>query len=109
MDYGQFCPVALGAEIFAERWTPLILRELLMGGRRFTDIQRRPIGGRDATLESLFGDNVAFVDHAHDVDGFAPRSFARIFDAAIKRGSRACMRASTFSPATSMAGHWEIV
>jgi len=39
-DYGQFCPVALGAEIFAERWTPLILRELLIGGRRFSDIQR---------------------------------------------------------------------
>ena len=38
--YGQFCPVALGAEIFAERWTPLILRELLMGGRRFCDIER---------------------------------------------------------------------
>jgi len=38
--YGQFCPLALGAEIFAERWTPLILRELLMGGRRFSDIQR---------------------------------------------------------------------
>ena len=36
--YGQFCPVALGAEIFAERWTPLILRELLAGGRRFSDI-----------------------------------------------------------------------
>lgn len=39
-SYGQFCPVALGAEIFAERWTPLIVRELLMGGRRFSDIQR---------------------------------------------------------------------
>jgi DNA-binding HxlR family transcriptional regulator len=38
--YGQFCPVALGAEIFAERWTPLIVRELLAGGRRFCDIQR---------------------------------------------------------------------
>ncbi len=38
--YGQFCPVALGAEIFAERWTPLILRELLLGGRCFNDIQR---------------------------------------------------------------------
>lgn len=25
--YGQFCPVAKAAEIFAERWTPLILRE----------------------------------------------------------------------------------
>lgn len=38
--YGQFCPVALGAEIFAARWTPLILRELLMGGKRFSDIHR---------------------------------------------------------------------
>src|SRR5262249_57007565 len=25
--HGQFCPVALGAEVFAERWTPLIVRE----------------------------------------------------------------------------------
>ena len=38
--YGQFCPVALAAEVFAERWTPLILRELLSGARRFADIQR---------------------------------------------------------------------
>jgi len=38
--YGQYCPVALGAEIFAERWTPLILRELLLGARRFGAIQR---------------------------------------------------------------------
>jgi DNA-binding HxlR family transcriptional regulator len=38
--YGQFCPVALGAEIFAERWTPLILRELLLGGRSFSDLHR---------------------------------------------------------------------
>jgi DNA-binding HxlR family transcriptional regulator len=30
----------LGAEIFAERWTPLILRELLLGERGFNDIQR---------------------------------------------------------------------
>jgi len=38
--YGQFCPVALAAEVFAERWTPLILRELLSGARRFADIHR---------------------------------------------------------------------
>jgi len=38
--YGQFCPVAVAAEIFAERWTPLILRELFAGERRFTDIRR---------------------------------------------------------------------
>jgi DNA-binding HxlR family transcriptional regulator len=39
-SYGQFCPVALGAEVFAERWTPLILRELLAGCHRFSELQR---------------------------------------------------------------------
>ena len=38
--YGQFCPVALAAEIFAERWTPLVVRELLCGSVRFNDLQR---------------------------------------------------------------------
>lgn len=38
-EYGQFCPVALGAELFAERWTPLILRELLLGSRRFSEVR----------------------------------------------------------------------
>ncbi len=38
--YGQFCPVAKAAEIFAERWTPLILRELLCGSHRFNELER---------------------------------------------------------------------
>jgi DNA-binding HxlR family transcriptional regulator len=38
--YGQFCPVAMAAQIFAERWTPLILRELFCGAHRFNDIRR---------------------------------------------------------------------
>jgi len=37
--YGQFCPVAKTAEIFAERWTPLILRELCFGPRRFNQLR----------------------------------------------------------------------
>ncbi len=36
MKYGQFCPIAKATEILGERWTFLIIRELLMGGRRFT-------------------------------------------------------------------------
>ena len=36
--YGQFCPVAKTAEIFAQRWTPLILRELCFGPKRFSEI-----------------------------------------------------------------------
>jgi DNA-binding HxlR family transcriptional regulator len=38
--YGQFCPVAVASEIFAERWNPLILRELVLGSRRFNEIHR---------------------------------------------------------------------
>ena len=38
--YGQFCPVAVASEIFAERWTPIILRELVLGSRKFNDIHR---------------------------------------------------------------------
>src|SRR3990170_1475085 len=38
--YGQFCSVAKAAEIFAERWTPLIVRELLAGSHRFSELER---------------------------------------------------------------------
>jgi DNA-binding HxlR family transcriptional regulator len=38
--YGQFCPIAKASEIFAARWTPLILRELMAGTRSFNDIHR---------------------------------------------------------------------
>ena len=38
--YGQYCPVAKVAEVLGERWTLLVVRELVMGAHRFTDIQR---------------------------------------------------------------------
>jgi len=37
-QYGQYCPIALGAEVLAERWTPIILRNLLVGCERFGEI-----------------------------------------------------------------------
>jgi DNA-binding HxlR family transcriptional regulator len=39
-DYAQYCPVALASSVIAERWTPLIIRELVIGGRRFNEIDR---------------------------------------------------------------------
>jgi DNA-binding HxlR family transcriptional regulator len=38
--FGEFCPVAMACEVFAERWTPLILRELLAGSHHFNEIHR---------------------------------------------------------------------
>lgn len=40
VDYGQFCPVAKATELIGERWTLLILRELVLGTHRFSDFQR---------------------------------------------------------------------
>jgi L-alanine-DL-glutamate epimerase-like enolase superfamily enzyme/DNA-binding HxlR family transcriptional regulator len=38
-DYQQYCPIARGAEIFAERWTPLIIRNLFLGCTTLTEIR----------------------------------------------------------------------
>lgn len=38
--YGQFCPIAKASEVFCQRWTTLILRDLAGGATRFSQIQR---------------------------------------------------------------------
>ena len=38
--YGQICPVSKAAELLGERWTLLIIRELVLGTTRFNDFQR---------------------------------------------------------------------
>jgi DNA-binding HxlR family transcriptional regulator len=38
ISYGQFCPVAKAAEVFGDRWTPIIMRELCFGARGFGEL-----------------------------------------------------------------------
>src|SRR5215813_13889904 len=38
--YGQYCPIAKALELLAERWTLLLVRELLMGSRRINELRR---------------------------------------------------------------------
>ncbi|MEE4193353.1 MAG: helix-turn-helix domain-containing protein, partial [Halieaceae bacterium] len=49
MEYGQFCPVAKAAELLGEKWTLLIVRELLYGSTRFSEFQRA-ISGISPTM-----------------------------------------------------------
>ena len=37
-SYNQFCALAYGLDVVGDRWTLLIIRELLAGPRRFTDL-----------------------------------------------------------------------
>ena len=39
-SYGQFCSIAKALEVMGERWTPLILRELICGSSRYNEIHR---------------------------------------------------------------------
>jgi len=39
-SYRQFCPLSKAAEILCERWTPLVLRELLLGSTHFNELMR---------------------------------------------------------------------
>jgi DNA-binding HxlR family transcriptional regulator len=38
--YGQACPVAKSLELVGDRWTLLLVRDMLRGPRRFQDFQQ---------------------------------------------------------------------
>ena len=50
MHYGQFCPIARTSELLAERWTPIIVRNLLNGAETFTEIRAGAPGISTALL-----------------------------------------------------------
>ena len=56
-SYGQKCPVARTLDLIGERWTPLILRDLLLHGpRRYQDFQDSLAGIAPNTLSARLKD-----------------------------------------------------
>ncbi len=53
--YPQFCALARAAEVIGERWTLLIVRELLLGPKRFTDLRERLDGIGPSVLTERLG------------------------------------------------------
>ncbi|HEU4947604.1 MAG TPA: helix-turn-helix domain-containing protein [Kribbella sp.] len=39
-SYADYCPIAVGVDVLGDRWTPLIIRELMVGARGFNEIHR---------------------------------------------------------------------
>jgi DNA-binding HxlR family transcriptional regulator len=58
-SYGQYCPIARGAEIFATRWTPIIVRNLLAGCRTFTEIRE----GAPGISRALLSERLRQLEH----------------------------------------------
>lgn len=38
--YGQYCPITRALDVLGERWSLLIIRDMLVGGSRFNDLAR---------------------------------------------------------------------
>lgn len=58
--YGQYCPLALAAEVLCERWNLLILRRIIDGCRRFNDIHQ----GVPKISASLLSSRLQALEHA---------------------------------------------
>lgn len=58
--YRQYCPIARASEILAERWTPLLVRNLMLGANTFNDLAR----GVPAMSRSLLSKRLAELEHA---------------------------------------------
>ncbi|HXH03811.1 MAG TPA: helix-turn-helix domain-containing protein [Candidatus Competibacteraceae bacterium] len=69
--YGQFCPVAKAAEVICNRWTPLILRELMFGNQHFNAIARGvPLMSRSLLAQRLRElEDAGVVSHSADDTG----------------------------------------
>jgi DNA-binding HxlR family transcriptional regulator len=63
-SYQQNCPIALGLDVLGERWTLLILRELVGGARRYGDLRAELPG----IATNLLADRLRELEEAGLVD-----------------------------------------
>jgi DNA-binding HxlR family transcriptional regulator len=62
-SYGQYCPIARTSELFAERWTPIIVRNLAAGCRTFTQLRE----GAPGIPKALLAERLALLERYHVV------------------------------------------
>ena len=81
--YQQYCPVARASEIVADRWTPLILRELVLGSHRFNDLER----GLPGISRSLLASRLRDLESAGVVERL-PRARSKIAEYHLSEAGR---------------------
>lgn len=94
-SYGQFCPVAKAAEVVAERWTPLVLRELICGSTRFGDLKK----GVPLMSPSLLSQRLKELERAGIVER-RPATSGRGSEYFLTEGGR------QLAPLIEGLGHW---
>lgn len=59
-SYRQYCPIARASEILAERWVPLLVRNVMLGAHSFNELAR----GVPAMSRSMLAKRLAELEHA---------------------------------------------
>jgi len=62
--YGQYCPISRAVEVLGERWTMLIIRDLLVGATRFNELAR----GNPRISRTLLSKRLQQLEHAGIVE-----------------------------------------
>jgi DNA-binding HxlR family transcriptional regulator/putative sterol carrier protein len=71
-SYGQYCGLAAAMDLLGERWTMLILRELALGPKRYSDLlERLPGIGTNLLAARLKALEAAGVVHRAEASGYA--------------------------------------
>jgi DNA-binding HxlR family transcriptional regulator len=63
-SYAQYCPIAKASEILGDRWTLLIVREMLGGARGFNELQR----GLPGISRSVLTDRLRSLERAEIIE-----------------------------------------
>jgi DNA-binding HxlR family transcriptional regulator len=63
-SYGQYCPILRAAEVFAERWTPVIVRNLFMDCHSFSEI----LNGAPGLSKTLLAERLRSLERAGVVE-----------------------------------------
>ena len=62
--YGQYCPIARASEVFAERWTPIIVRNISLGCHSFNEI----LSGAPGLSKSLLSERLRTLERVGVID-----------------------------------------
>jgi len=77
-SYHQFCPTSYALDLIGDRWTLLIVREMLFGPRRYTDLLK----GLPGIGTNLLADRLKWLEHNRVIQGrqLPPPSCAAVYE-----------------------------
>ena len=95
--YNQYCPVSRASEILGDRWTLLIVREMILGSHRFNEIER----GLPGISRSLLASRLRYLEDACVVERL-PRGDSKVADYHLTQAGR------DLKPVIEALGAWGV-